>query len=150
MDLSSRKCGECGQKGYAKQAIKGHWKKPWKDFPSVFLTKNLEVWMCSHCDTYASASADAAKIDEAIESSIRDQVSQFLDIIHSKSGLTFEVIAKRLGYSPSYISTLRQKNATPAFKLWNQLKSVSIDPKKEMANLDPEFDIIENNILLRA
>jgi hypothetical protein len=150
MDLSKRRCGECGQKGYEKLAIKGHWRKPWKDFPSIFLTKDLEIWICSNCGAYASASSDAAKIDEAVESSIRDQVSQFLDIIHSKSGLTFEVIAYRLGYSPSYISTLRQRNATPAFKLWNQLKSISIDPKKEMANLDPDFDIIENNILLRA
>jgi hypothetical protein len=64
--------------------------------------------------------------------------------------LTFEVIAQRLGYSASYISTLRQRNATPAFKLWNQLKSISIDPKLEMSNLDPDYDIIAHNILLRA
>ena len=79
-----------------------------------------------------------------------DYPTHFLNVIHSKSGLSFEVIAQRLGYSPSYISTLRQKNATPAFKLWNQLKAISINPKQEMANLDPDYDIIENNILLRA
>ena len=150
MDLSKKRCGECGQKAYVMQSIKGQWKKPWKDFPSVFLTTNLAVWVCSACGTYASASGDAARIDEAVESSIRDQVSQFLNVIHSKSGLSFEVIAQRLGYSPSYVSTLRQKNATPAFKLWNQLKAISINPKQEMANLDPDYDIIENNILLRA
>jgi hypothetical protein len=150
MNLSNKRCGECGQNAYAKQSIKGQWKKPWKDFPSVFLTKSLEIWVCSACGCYASASADAARIDEALESSIRDQISQFLDVIHSKSGLTFEVIAQRLGYSASYVSTLRQRNATPAFKLWNQLKSISINPKQEMANLDPDYDIIENNILLRA
>jgi hypothetical protein len=150
MNLSKKRCGECGQKSYVLQKMKGHWKKPWKDFPSVFLTKNLELWICSACGTYASLVGDAARIDEAVESSIRDQISQFLNIIHSKSGLSFEVIAQRLGYSASYISTLRQKNATPAFKLWNQLKAVSINPKLEMANLDPDFDIIGNNILLRA
>jgi hypothetical protein len=150
MDLSKKRCGECGQKAYVKQSIKGHWKKPWKDFPSVFLTKSLDVWVCSACAAYASVPGDAARIDDAVENSIRDQVSQFLNIIHSKSGFSFEVIAQRLGYSPSYVSTLRQKNATPAFKLWNQLKAVSINPKLEMANLDPDYDIIGNNILLRA
>ena len=150
MNLSNNRCGECGQKAYVKQAIKGQWKKPWKDYPSVFLTKKLELWVCSSCGCYASASGDAARIDAAVESSIRDQTSQFLDIIYSKSGLTFEVIAQRLGYSASYISTLRQRNATPAFKLWNQLKSISIDPKLEMSNLDPDYDIIAHNILLRA
>lgn len=150
MNLLNKRCGECGQKAYAYQSIKGQWKKPWKDFPSVFLTKQLEVCVCSNCGAYASAAGDAEKIDAAIENSIRDQVSQFLDVIHSKSGLNFETIAQRLGYSPSYISTLRQKNATPAFKLWNQLKSISIDPPYEMKNLDPDYDIIENNIMLRA
>lgn len=150
MDLSNKRCGECGQKAYVKRSIKGQWKKPWKDYPSVFLTKTLEVWVCSSCGHYASAARDAARIDNAVENSIRDQTSQFLDIIHSKSGLTFDVIAQRLGYSASYISTLRQRNATPAFKLWNQLKSISTDPKKEMAILDPDYDIIEQNILLRA
>lgn len=150
MDLSKKRCGECGQKAFVMRSIKGLWKKPWKDFPSVFLTTNLEVWVCSDCGTFAIATGDAARIDDAVESSIRDQVSQFLNVIHSKSGLSFEVIAQRLGYSRSYISTLRRKNATPAFKLWNQLKAISINPKQEMANLDPDYDIIENNILLRA
>ena len=135
MNLLNKRCGECGEKAYVKQSIKGQWKKPWKDFPSIFLTKQLELYMCSSCGAYVSGAGDAGKIDEAIENSIRDQVSQFLDIIHSKSGLNFETIAQRLGYSASYISTLRQKNATPAFKLWNQLKSISIDPSYEMKNL---------------
>ncbi len=150
MDLSGKKCGECGEKTYVKRTIKGHWKKPWKDYPSVFLTKKLEVWVCSACHSYASVSSDAQMIDQAIEQSIREQISQFLDIIHSKSGLNFEVIAQRLGYSPSYISTLRQKNATPAFKLWNQLKSIAINPQLEMVNLDPDYNILEHNLLLRA
>jgi hypothetical protein len=114
------------------------------------ITKKPTVWVCSVCNSYATVSSDAQMIDQAIEQSIREQISQFLDIIHSKSGLNFEVIAQRLGYSPSYISTLRQKNATPAFKLWNQLKSIAINPQLEMMNLDPDYNILEHNLLLRA
>lgn len=123
----------------------------------MFLTKGFELYICSSYGTYAITPGDAGKIDEAVESSIKGQVSQFLDIIvpryHSRevrSGLAFEVIAERLGYSASYISTLRYKEATPAFNLWNQLKSISINPKLEMAHLDPDYDIIANNISLRV
>lgn len=150
MDLSKKRCGECGEKAYKMQKIEGQWKKPWKDFPSVFLTKTLELWVCGECSVHAVTPKDSEKIDAAIEASIRSQVSQFLDIINAKSGLKFEAIAVRLGYSPSYISSLKNEKTTPAFKLWNQLKSISINPKREMEQLDPDFDIIANNILLRA
>lgn len=64
--------------------------------------------------------------------------------------MIFETISLRLGYSSGYISSLLNEKATPAFKLWNQLKSISISPKIEMEQLDPNFDIIGNNMLLRA
>lgn len=150
MDLSKKRCGECGNKAYKKQKISGQWRKPWKDYPCVFLTKNLELWICNQCNTHAITAKDSQRIDTAIESSIRCQTSQFLIIIKSKSGLKFEVIATRLGYSASYIASLKNQKVTPAFKLWNQLKSISINPKLEMQQLDPDFDIIGSNILLRA
>lgn len=150
MDLSKKRCGNCGSRAYKLQSMTGHWKKPWKDFPSVFLTKDLDLWVCQECSAYASTPGDAEAIDFAVESSIKNQVSQFLTIIHSKSGLSYEVIASRLGYSPGYISSLKNENKLPAFKLWNQLKSISTDPLNELKKLDPDFDIIENNLLLRA
>ncbi len=149
-DLSKKRCGECGEKAYERRAIRGHWKKPWKDFPSVFLTKQLELWVCRACKSHAVSSADAIRIDEAIDASVRDQAAQFLQVIKSKSGLKFEIIAERLGYSPNYIASLNNLNATPSFKLWNQLKSISVNPKSEMELLDPNFDIIKQNLLLRA
>ena len=150
MDLSNKRCGECGAKKYSRQLIRGKWNKPWKDFPSVFLTQELELWVCGSCGSHAITPGDSQKIDKAIEESIRNQISQFLELIHSKSGQTYESIAQRLGYSSAYISSLKNGNKTPAFKLWNQLKSIAIAPQTEMEKLDPNYDIIKNNLLLRA
>lgn len=116
----------------------------------MFLTKRLELWVCGSCGAFAIAPGDVKKIDEAIEGSIRSQVAQFLQIIHAKSGLTYETIALRLGYSNVYISSLKNQNKTPSFNIWNQLKAIAISPKAEMDKLDPDFDIIKHNLLLRA
>mgnify|MGYP003683580117 CR=1 FL=1 len=150
MNLSNKRCGECGAKSYEKKAIQGKWNKPWKDFPSIFLTRDLELWVCKSCKSYAITPEDSSRIDKAIEESIQSQTAQFLEIIHSKSGQKYESIAHRLGYSSAYISSLKNKNKTPAFKLWNQLKSIAIAPESEMEKLDPDYDIIKNNLLLRA
>lgn len=150
MNLKNKRCGDCGAKAYEKSLVKGKWNKPWKDFPAIYLTKGIELWVCGECSAYAVTPLDAKKIDEAIEAAIRSQASQFLEIIHGKSGLTYEVIAHRLGYSNAYISSIKTASKTPAFKLWNQLKAIAIDPKAAMASLDPDFDPIQNNLILRA
>lgn len=116
----------------------------------MFLTKKLELWVCGSCQAEAILPGEAQKIDAAIEGSIRSQVAQFLQIIHAKSGLTYETMALRLGYSSAYISSLKNQNKTPSFKIWNQLKAIAISPKTEMDKLDPDFDIIKHNLLLRA
>jgi len=150
MDLSNKTCGECGAKAYTRKNMKGHWKHPWKDFPSVFFTEDLVLWSCGECGSYAVTGGDTQKIDQAAEASIRNQASQFLDIIKSKSGLSFEEIASRIGVAPSYLSSLRTKKKTPSFHLWNVLKVMAIDPKQMTDRLDPDYDIEAENILLRA
>ena len=150
MNMTNKRCGECGAKGFVQKNVRGLWRHPWKDYPSVHLTRDLELWVCQECGNTASTVGDAQKTDAAIEASIRDQTSQFLDIIKSKSGLKFEEIATRLGVDPSWISSLRSQRATPSFHLWNLLKVTAIDPKVMTERLDPSFDIVGNNVLLRA
>ena len=150
MNLTNKRCGECGEKSYQLMTISGQWQKVWKDYPSVFLTQNLELWVCTSCKSHAITPGDATKIDKAIEASIRDQTRQFLVRIKEQTKLNYGEIARRLGYKPSYISSLKKMNLTPAFKLWNQLKAVTFDPKGEMERLNPDLDIIAANLLLRV
>lgn len=150
MDLSKKRCGECGEKAYVIKTLVGPWQKQWKDYPFIFLLEDLELWVCGHCHSHAVTPGDAEKIDRAIENSVREQTSQYLKIIKAKTDLSFEQIAVRIGKSPAYVSSLLNKKKTPAFGLWNQLKSAAIDPVVEMQRLDPKLDIIKKNILLRA
>ena len=151
MDLSKKKCGECGTTdAYSLKNVKGHWKHPWKDFPGVFLMVDLNLWKCKACGASAVTPGDAARIDAAVEESIRAQASQFLDVIKSKSGLSFDEIGARLGTAPSYLSSLRTMKKTPSFHLWNVLKLLAIEPKVMIERLDPDYDISGENLLLRA
>jgi transcriptional regulator with XRE-family HTH domain len=149
MDLSNKRCGGCGAKAYARKNVRGWRDSPWKDFPGYLLTVDLVLWTCGECGETASVSGDPERTDEAVEASIRDQASQFLDIIKSKSGLSFEEIARRLGVAPSWLSSIRSKKATSSFQLWNVLKVVAIDPKLMTERMRPDYDILAENLLLR-
>ncbi len=149
MDLSNKRCGGCGAKAYARKNVKGWRDSPWKDFPGVLLTVDLVLWACRECGETASGPGDPERTDEAVEASVRDQASQFLDIIKSKSGLSFEEMARRLGVAPSWLSSIRSKKVTPSFQLWNVLKVVAIDPKLMTERMRPDYDILAENLLLR-
>lgn len=150
LDISNKKCGECGKKAYIQKEFSGKWNHPWQDFPCVFLMEKISLWTCSNCNNVASVKGDAELLDKIIENSIREQASQFIDIIKSKGNIHGEEIAHLIGISPSYLATLHKKNKTPSFNLWNELKAIAIDPKVMIKRLDPSFDLLKEKILLRA
>lgn len=149
MDLKNRKCGSCGEKSFKEVSNIKTWKHQWKDYPSVFLLEPITVRECENCGEIATTLKESKIRDSIIESSIREQTSQFLEIISSKTRLNFEDISIRLGYDKSYISRLKKKRVTAAFKLWNQLKSIAINPNIIKNELDPSYDIMKKDILLR-
>ncbi len=150
MNLNNKKCGECGHQGYERRNLKGKGAFPWKDFPVVYLTQDLELWVCGKCGNRAVLRGDSQKTDEALEASVRDQISQFIDIIKSKSGLSLEEISHKTGISYTYLSTLRNKKRTPSFQVWNYLKMIAGKPKEMLELADPGRDIRKENLLLRA
>lgn len=152
MDYSKRRCGECGNKSFSQKNVHGIWNRPWKDFPVIFMTNDHFVWTCDSCGNEGVDGSSGAETDELIEKSIRNQASQFLDVIKSKSGLNFEELAKRLGITPSYISELRKEKKTPSYSIWTMLKLCARYPEhlKDGDVLDPQYDIERANILLRA
>lgn len=149
MDFSKRRCAECNHKGFTLTNVHGLWHRPWKDFPSVFITEDFNVWLCNHCQAEASAAGSGEKADAAIEKSLRNQTSQFLDIIKSRSALSYEEIAKRIGVSAPYLSNLKRQKKTPSFAIWNILKMCAKYPEMMKVVLDPEYDIEAANLLLR-
>lgn len=144
------RCGECGNRDLERRNMKGVLKTPWKDFPTVYLTKDLELWHCPRCGNTPYEGHDPERVDEAVEASVRDQASQFIDIIRSKADLSMEELARRIGISREYMSGIRSQKRTPSFTVWNVLKAIATDPKAMIERFDPELDPADANLLLRA
>ncbi len=148
MNIKNRRCGECGLKSLTVVNVKNNYSSIWSDFPQVFVTVDLEMAKCQNCGNHIVTSA--SKYDAAMEKSIRDQASQFIDIIRSKTNLKSHELAAFIGITASYLSSLHSKTKTPSFQVWNLLKVVAIDPVEMCKKLDPSYNVIKENILLHA
>jgi hypothetical protein len=144
------RCGECGERKFTETNVRGQFSAPWRDFPRAYLTQDLTLPVCGNCGNYAIVDDEAERIDAALDASVRDQTSQFIDVIKSKADITAAKLGTLTGLTPEYLSALGRRKATPSFRVWNLLKLVATDPKKITAELDPEWDIRKENLLLRA
>ena len=138
------------RKKFEARNVRGDFYTPWRDFPRAYLTKDLVLPVCGNCGNYAIVDDEAERIDLAMEASVRDQASQFIDIIKSKANINAVKLASLLGVTPEYLSMLSNQKNTPSYRIWNMLKLVSTDPKKLTLELDPNWDIRKENLLLRA
>lgn len=146
---SKLRCGNCGNRALERLNFNGVLKTHWKDYPLVHLTTDLELWHCPKCDETPYESGDPARVDEALEASVRDQASQFIDIIRSKANYSTERLARSIGITPEYLSSIRSQKRTPSFAIWNVLKAIAADPVLMLMRFDPETDPLEANLLLR-
>ena len=150
MDISKRRCGECGERRLALKTVRSEFKSPWRDYPLAFVTCDLNLWVCGSCKNYVLIGGDAANIDNAMDKSVRDQASQFIDIIRSKTGLTSGQVAELVGVSPQHLSSIHSGKIRPSFSTWNFLKVMATDPVSLVKQANPAMDIVHENMLLRA
>ena len=143
------RCGKCGNRELERRNMNGILKTHWKDYPIVHLTKDLELWHCPKCGETPYEGRDPKRVDEAVEATVRDQASQFIDIIRSKADCSVEELATRIGVTPEYLSTIRSQKRTPSFAVWNVLKAIATDPKAMFPHFDPGIDPARANLLLR-
>ncbi len=146
----SLRCGECGERKFGWQNVNGKFTTAWRDYPRAFLTKDLDLLVCGNCGNYAIVDDEADKIDLAMDASVRDQTAQFIDVIKSKAGITAAKLASAVGVSPEYLSMLSNEKKTPAYRVWNILKIIARDPKRITMEMDPNWDLRKENLLLRA
>jgi len=142
------RCGECGKREFEVQNVNGKFSAPWKTFPKVFLTKDLELPICLNCGNYIIVGDAADRINAALEASIRDQTAQFLTIIKSKAGITAAKLGELVGVSAEYLSLLGSEKRTPTYKVWNLLKIIARDPKRISLEMEPNWDLRKENLLL--
>ena len=144
------RCGECGKREFKLCNVNGKFTAPWKTFPKVFLTKDLELPICQNCGNYAIVGDGAERMNAALEASIRDQTAQFITIIKSKSGMTAAKLGEIVGVSAEYLSLLSKEKRTPTYKLWNLLKIIARDPRRIALEMEPNWDLRKENLLLRV
>lgn len=150
MNLSKKHCGKCGEQALKKINVNGVASFPWKDYPAVFVTRDLDLWTCGACGEHALTRGDSKRTDEVIEATICEQTAQFIDIIKAKAKISSASLAEMVGVSAAYLSSLHNKKKTPSFQLWNLLKIIAIDPNKIISLADPRRDIRKEGLLLRA
>jgi ribosomal protein L37AE/L43A len=150
MNLHNKRCPKCGEKKFKRINVKGtaHGVFVWKDFPKVFLSQDLNLWVCTNCGNQAMVKGDAQRLDKAIEASIREQVAQLIQIILDKSGLTLREVHRRTGISYQYLSNLKNKRRTPSFEKFNNLRLISTNPKSMLEILDPDRDFRMEDLLV--
>lgn len=141
MEIEKRPCSECGKKALVKTNVSENFSTPWKDYKSVPVVVELEIFVCNSCGNYALSSEDLRKIDQAAESSVRIWTRMFIDSILKKSHFKQHKLAEYLGLSSVYLSELRQEKRTPKFQLWNILKIVALDPDQTLQKLNPQYVI---------
>jgi DNA-binding Xre family transcriptional regulator len=148
MKYENRLCPECGEKKFALANVKHDYKAPWKDYQSMPIIVDLELYKCGNCGNIAANGADLKKIDQAIETSIRLSTRLFLEQILTDSRFKKKKLADYLGLTPEYLSQLVNEKATPKFQVWNTLKAIAIDPEAMLKKFDPNFDF--GDLLKRA
>lgn len=137
-----RPCGECGKKAIQQANLKNTWvNEPWKDFPRVFISKELMQFRCANCGAIAGTRATAVAFDIAVRESIQDQVSHFITRVKQQSKLHLVEIAERIPMGYQHLSDLKNHRSFPSYHYWGLLYSLCKNPDL-LDQLDPRGDDI--------
>lgn len=138
--LKNRPCGNCGANAIEQVNLKGTWfNEPWKDFPKVFITHDINHLQCRECGEFAGTRSIAKAFDEAVRHSIKDQVSHFITAIKQRTKLPFTEIAERIPMGYQHLSDLKNKRSFPSYHYWALLYSIYRDPDL-LDRLDPRSE----------
>lgn len=149
MNFKNRRCPECGEKAFERVNVKDKFEVTWKDYKSVPIIVDLDLWVCQSCSNHAATAEDIKNIDQAAETSIRLWASMFIETILIRSKFRQQKLAEYLGLSAVYVSEIHKEKRTPKFQVWNTLKVVALDPDNMLVKLDPNYRI-DKSALARA
>jgi hypothetical protein len=129
MELTVRRCGNCGENKLSEVELKDIWiNESWKDFPRIFLSQGVTQLQCQHCHEFAGTRATARAFDDAVRQSIQEQTQYFIEKILKKSRLRLTDLAERLSIGYQHISDLKNRRAFPSFHYWSLLYRFANDP----------------------
>ncbi len=133
--MKTKRCGNCGSRNIKITQDTGPF--VWKDFPSAFLTKPIDMLQCEDCKEAILSLDMGPKIDKLIESSITENVQQYIQIIVDREHALQTELSERLGVTPEYLSEIKSGRKLPSFQTYNFLRILASD-KKVYALSDPK------------
>lgn len=136
--MKALRCGECGSKEIEKRNQKGK-DFPWKDYPSVFLSKDYEVLQCKICRNLILSDSDVKRLNEVILKTIIEDTKYFIEVILSRENCKQSELATHLGVSQEYLSEIKSGRKQPGFQTYNFLKTLAVEQRSFVVS-DPKFD----------
>ena len=125
--MKTKRCGNCGSKEVSVKSQRGK-PFPWRDYPAVFLTKDLRVLECDLCHNQILSGSDVTKLTEALVESVSENISTFIETVLIREKCTQVELATRLGITPQYLSEIKSGRKQPGFQTYNFLKTLAHDP----------------------
>jgi hypothetical protein len=125
----TRLCGECGKRAVVPLAVAGR-TSPWKHFPSLPISADIEIPTCSNCGTEwidrktaERVDADLAKAGTALTSRAARDAIEVLGASMNQRDLESE-----LGLSAGYLSKVKHGKETPSAALVGLLSLLAVRP----------------------
>lgn len=118
------RCGECGSKNISKRNVKGRY-FPYLSFPKVKLQKDLELHVCNECSNIIMTKGDSVELDKGLENSIVSQSRYYIEKLLGKMGWKQNEMADCIGFTPVYLSEIKNGKKVPEYRTFNYFKILS-------------------------
>lgn len=125
--IKNVRCGECGSKNVLSQNVKGRL-FPFMAYTKVKILKDLSLSVCQECDNIILQKGDAISLDKALSDSIMLQARGYIENILGKVGWKQNEMADCVGFTPVYLSELKNGKRIPEYRTFNYFKILSECP----------------------
>ena len=124
-------CAECGERAVAPRAVGGR-TSPWKHFPSLPVSADLEIPTCSKCGAEWIDRKTAEKIDAALARAAGERLSNVARHAIEVLGDSFNQrdLERDLGLSAGYLSKVKHGKETPSASLVALLTLLAARPAR--------------------
>jgi Zn-finger nucleic acid-binding protein len=139
-------CAECGERAVAPRAVAGR-TSPWKHFPSLPVSADLEIPTCQTCGAEWIDRKTAEKIDADMARAAGERLSRAARHAIEVLGDSFNQrdLERDLGLSAGYLSKVKHGKETPSASLVALLTLLAVRPARleqvthvwETGNLPP-------------
>ncbi len=110
-------------------------------FPKLKLHKDLDLNVCRDCGNILMVKGDALALDQALSDSVTSLTKGYIENLLSKFTWNQRQMADCIGFTPVYLSELKNGKSVPEYRTFNYFKVLSECPGAVQLVLedDPKF-----------